>query len=61
MDLSLHDVKRIETQIRVFDKFNILELKVTDAQDRTFTIKLFADDMESLTQHNLPVHIAYDR
>lgn len=61
MDINIHDVKRIETQIRVFAKFNILELKVTDDQDRMFTIKLFAEDMESLTQHNLPLHISDER
>jgi hypothetical protein len=61
MDLNIHDVDQIETQIVVFENFNILEITVKDSRERYTTIKLYADEIESLEQKVKPLKVAYNR
>jgi hypothetical protein len=61
MDLNIHDVDQIETQIVVFENFNILEITVKDSRGRYTTIKLYADEIESLEQKVKPLKVAYNR
>jgi hypothetical protein len=61
MDINIHDVAQIETQIIVFENFNILEINVKDIKGRYTTIKLYADEIESLEQKVKPLKVAYNR
>lgn len=61
MDIHIHDVTKIETQIVVFENFNILEVKIVDHKGRETVVKLYADDIESLEQKVKPLKVAYNR
>jgi hypothetical protein len=61
MDINIHDVDQIKTQIVVFQNFNILEITVKDSRGRFTTIKLYADEVESLEQKVKPLKVAYNR
>ena len=48
MQLSLYDVKSIYIEEVLFDDFVTRSLRITDEQNNTYTIKMFADDRSSV-------------
>lgn len=56
-----HNVEKITARLTVFDCFNTLTLVITDKEGAEVELKLFADDLEKLTIHTLPVRIAYNK
>ena len=61
MEISIHEVKRVETKLKLFNEFSILEITATDKEGREVKLSLFANDLENLTLHQKPVRVAYDR
>ena len=61
MEVNVHQIERIETQLKLFKGFSVLELTTYDAKGNEVTFSLYSEDLEKLTLHNKPLHIAYDR
>ena len=61
MEVNIHQIERIETQLKIFKGFTVLELTTHDADGNKVTFSLFSEDIEKLTLHNKPLQIAYDR
>lgn len=61
VQLQNHNVEKITARMTIFEGFNTLTLVITDNKGAEMEVKLFADDLEKLTIHNLPVRIAYDK
>ena len=61
MEVNIHQIERIETQLQIFKGFAVLELTTYDAKGNEVTFSLYSEDLEKLTLHNKPLKIAYDR
>lgn len=54
MDVTIHDVRKIKQKRKIFRNFTVIELKVTDTNDKDQYISMYFNNNHQLKWEALP-------